>query len=81
MVGKMLLEMEQRFQNLQIEQIPRDDNQKAVFLAKIGSSLLDCRERKITVLGIGRDEHVLTISDREEDWRFPLLRFLGGDIL
>lgn len=52
MVGKMLLEMEQRFQNLQIEQIPRDDNQKAVFLAKIGSSLLDCRERKITVLGI-----------------------------
>lgn len=45
-------EMEKRFTQITIEQIARSENQRADFLAKIGSSLIDCRERKITVLGV-----------------------------
>lgn len=61
-----------------IKQIARTENQRADFLAKIGSSLIDCRERKFTMLGVGKEEQVFAISDNSEDWRFPLIQFLKG---
>lgn len=45
-------ELESQFNQMTIEQIAQTENQRADFLAKIGSSLIDCRKRQITVLGI-----------------------------
>lgn len=39
-------ELETKFQEMKTEQISRESNWKAGFLAKIGRYLLDCRERK-----------------------------------
>lgn len=71
-------EMEKRFTQITIEQIARSENQRTDFLAKIGSSLIDCRERKITVLGVERKEPVFAISNNPTDWRLPLILFLEG---
>lgn len=60
---------------------PESDNRKADFLAKIGRSLLDYREWKIAVLGIGKEALVLAISQDEIDWRAPILRFFEGERL
>lgn len=35
-------DLEAKFQSLKFEQISREKNQEADFLAKIGSSLMDC---------------------------------------
>lgn len=56
-----------------IEKIAGIENQRADFLAKIGSSLIDCKERKITVMGLGRGDSVFAISDVLEDWRSPII--------
>lgn len=61
-----------------VEQIARMENQRANFLAKIGSSIIDCRQRKITMLGVGKGEQVLAISDNPKDWRLPFIQFLEG---
>lgn len=56
-------ELGNQFSQMAVEQIARMENQRANFLAKIGSSLIDCRQWKITVLGVGKGEQVLAISD------------------
>lgn len=61
-----------------IEKIAGTENQRADFLAKIGSSLIDCRERKITVMGLGIGDSVFAISDVLEDWRSPIIHLLEG---
>lgn len=71
-------ELEKWFTQITVEQIARSENQRADFLAKIGSSLIYCIERKITVLGVGRGEPVFAISDDPTDWRLPLIQFLEG---
>lgn len=72
-------ELEAKFQVMKIEQISQEDNRHADFLEKIGSLMLDCRERKITVMGVEKEEQVLAIYDDGEDWRLPIIRFLEGD--
>lgn len=69
-------ELEAKFQVMKIEQISQEDNRHADFLEKIGSLMLDCRERKITVMGVEKEEQVLAIYDDGEDWRLPIIRFL-----
>lgn len=64
---------------MEIHQIPMDENQKADFLSKVGSSMVDTTERKITVFGIGRGLQILTITDEPSDWRAALVRYLRGE--
>lgn len=71
-------ELGNQFSQMTVEQIARTENQRADFLAKIESSLIDCRERTITVLGVGIGEQVLAISDDPEDWRLPFIQLLEG---
>lgn len=61
-----------------MEQIARTENQRADFLAEIGSSLIDCMERKITVMGVGKVDPVFAISDGAEDWRLAISQLLEG---
>lgn len=48
-------ELENQFQGMIIEHIARTKNQRADFLAKIHSSLIDSRERRIIVMGVGNE--------------------------
>lgn len=64
-------ELENRFNGMSIEHIARTENQRADFLAKIGSSLID-------VMGVGRGDHVFAIFDVTEDWRSAITQFLEG---
>lgn len=37
--------------------------------------MVDCRERTITIMGVGRKKEILAISDDGEDWQAPVVRF------
>lgn len=63
-----------------IEQIPRDDNQKADFFANIGSLALGTSERKITPPYGSNRANNLDIATLAEvvDWRMPIIQHLSG---
>lgn len=60
--------LEKVFDSLEIKQIPREENQKADYMATIESFMTDCHERKIIVFGVGKEE-VMMVEEEADDWR------------
>lgn len=48
--------LEKGFDILETRQIPRQENRKADYLAKMGSAMVECRERKVTVFRMWKEE-------------------------
>lgn len=71
--------LKERFQQLEIRQIPRDENQRADFLSKVVSSMIDATERKITLFGVDQALQVMTVTDGPNDWRVPIVQYLRGE--
>lgn len=68
------------FAYCELNQIPRDKNQRADFLARVGSSAIGGGNRKIELILGGRHktaEDVMNIQAKS-DWRTDIQRCLGG---
>ncbi|KAI3451561.1 hypothetical protein Pfo_008226 [Paulownia fortunei] len=63
---------------IDLNHIPRAENVKADYLAKIASSTPDCKTRKITLLTAYQHSIVIEIASMEEkyDWRTNILKYL-----
>ncbi|XP_012834226.1 PREDICTED: uncharacterized protein LOC105955073 [Erythranthe guttata] len=72
--------VQEAFEACTICQIPRNDNQRADFLAKIGSSVIDCVERKISILiAPSPTPGIMILEEEEIDWRTPLFAYFRGE--
>ncbi|XP_012827722.1 PREDICTED: uncharacterized protein LOC105949002 [Erythranthe guttata] len=71
--------VQETFEACTVHQLPRSDNQRADFLAKIGSSVVDCVERKITILIAPTPMQGVMMIDEESDWRTPLFKYFRGE--
>ncbi|XP_012842286.1 PREDICTED: uncharacterized protein LOC105962516 [Erythranthe guttata] len=71
--------VQETFEVCTMHQIPRNDNQRADFLAKVGSSVVDCIERKITILIAPTPTPGIMTIDEEPDWRTPLFKYFRGE--
>ncbi|XP_012830533.1 PREDICTED: uncharacterized protein LOC105951629 [Erythranthe guttata] len=71
--------VQETFEVCTMHQIPRNDNQRADFLAKVGSSVADCVERKITILIAPTPISGVMLIDEEPDWRTPLFKYFRGE--
>ncbi|KAL0457986.1 UNVERIFIED_CONTAM: hypothetical protein Slati_0425800 [Sesamum latifolium] len=72
-----------RLNDFQLHQIPRTENAKADYLAKLASSMTNCSTRNITVRTLTKNpsEHSIMTIHGETDWRKPLLNYLEKDVL
>ncbi|KAL0445593.1 UNVERIFIED_CONTAM: hypothetical protein Slati_1687200 [Sesamum latifolium] len=72
-----------RMNGFQLHQIPRTENAKDDYLAKLASSMMNCSTRNITVRTLMKSppEHSIMTIQGEIDWRKPLLDYLEKDIL
>ncbi|KAL0411420.1 UNVERIFIED_CONTAM: Ribonuclease HI [Sesamum latifolium] len=72
-----------RLNDFQLHQIPRTENAKANYLAKLASSMINCSTRNITVRTLTKNspEHNIMTIHGETDWRKPLLDYLEKDVL
>ncbi|XP_074590619.1 uncharacterized protein LOC141846475 [Curcuma longa] len=77
-VGKLKAE----FQEVVVQKVPRADNQRADYLAKLASSLSTWEVEGPTVreLLISQIDQVAH-ADEPTDWRTPLIKFLKQDVL
>ncbi|XP_012833996.1 PREDICTED: uncharacterized protein LOC105954857 [Erythranthe guttata] len=71
--------IQETFKACTVHQIPRNDNQQADFLAKIGSSVVDCVERKISILIAPTPTPGVMMIDEEPDWRTRLFAYFRGE--
>ncbi|KAL0402034.1 UNVERIFIED_CONTAM: hypothetical protein Slati_4233300 [Sesamum latifolium] len=64
-----------RLKSFQLHQIPRIENAKADYLARLASSMINCSTRNITVRTLRKNppEHNIMTIQGETDWRRPLL--------
>jgi transposase InsO family protein len=75
---KQFQKYEQSLSELEIIQIPRDENQRADYLAKVASSAKDCKERQITLLMAPEAVLGSTVAEISEarDWRRSIREYL-----
>ncbi|XP_012833285.1 PREDICTED: uncharacterized protein LOC105954155 [Erythranthe guttata] len=72
----------EKFHRMTLRQIPREENEKADFLAKIGSMSTDCTSRKVTILeGQPRECHEVATAGLTKDWRQSIIGCLRGEVL
>ncbi|KAL0427536.1 UNVERIFIED_CONTAM: hypothetical protein Slati_2928400 [Sesamum latifolium] len=71
-------ELTSRLKSFQLHQIPRIENAKADYLARLASSLVNCNTRSITVRTLVKNSLKTDIATLqvETDWRKPLLDYL-----
>ncbi|KAL0444527.1 UNVERIFIED_CONTAM: Ribonuclease HI [Sesamum latifolium] len=76
-------ELTSRLKSFQLHQIPRTENAKTDYLARLPSSLVDCNTRSITIKTFVKNYLKTDIATLqvETDWRKPLLDYLREDIL
>lgn len=68
------------FAHCELTQIPREKNQRADFLAKVGSSAIGGGNRKIELILAGRNKAISEVMNAqlEDDWRTGIMRCLEG---
>ncbi|KAL0296168.1 UNVERIFIED_CONTAM: Ribonuclease HI [Sesamum radiatum] len=74
---RQIEELKTNFKCFQLQQIPREENDKADSLAKLASAVEDYRTRHITVQHMPRPRaslNIQTITLNDNDWRTPLIR-------
>ncbi|XP_012854115.1 PREDICTED: uncharacterized protein LOC105973627 [Erythranthe guttata] len=70
------------FHKVALRQIPREENEKADFLARVGSMSADCSSRQITILeGQPREQLEVATTSLAPDWRQNIIRYLKGEML
>ncbi|KAI3468832.1 hypothetical protein Pfo_025495 [Paulownia fortunei] len=71
-------QLKEQFTKIDLNHIPRAENVKADYLAKIASSTTDCKTRKITLLTAYQHSMVIEIASMEEkdDRRTNILKYL-----
>lgn len=67
------------FQQIEIQHIPHEINQKVDLFSKIGSSMTDTTVRKITMFGIDRNLQLMVVTNDPNYWRAPLMRYIQGE--
>ncbi|XP_012840476.1 PREDICTED: protein NYNRIN-like [Erythranthe guttata] len=67
------------FRRITLEQIPRSENERADFLARVGSLSTECESRKITILqGHPQKCEEVAVASAADDRRTDIIRCLGG---
>ncbi|XP_012848582.1 PREDICTED: uncharacterized protein LOC105968491 [Erythranthe guttata] len=67
------------FRRIILKQIPRSENERADFLARVGSLSTECGSRRITILqGHPRRCEEVAVASAADDWRMDIIRCLGG---
>ncbi|KAL0437448.1 UNVERIFIED_CONTAM: hypothetical protein Sradi_0452700 [Sesamum radiatum] len=76
-------ELTSQLKSFQLHQIPRTENTKADYLARLASSLVNCNTRNITVRTLVKNplESNVMVVQVEIDWRKSLLDYLERSIL
>lgn len=61
------------------DQIPMEENGRAYFLARVGSSAMGCHNRKIDLIFAGKNRAAVEVMSMRanEDWRAGIIRCLG----
>ncbi|KAL0304586.1 UNVERIFIED_CONTAM: hypothetical protein Sangu_3074600 [Sesamum angustifolium] len=70
-------ELKTKFKSFQLQQIPKEKNDKADSPAKLSSAMEDCRTRHITIQHFSQPRDSLSfqaITLNDNDWRTPLIR-------
>ncbi|KAL0295551.1 UNVERIFIED_CONTAM: Retrovirus-related Pol polyprotein from transposon opus [Sesamum calycinum] len=70
-----------KFKSFQLQQIPREKNDKADSLPKLASAMEDYRTRHITVQHLPQARASLNfkaITLNDNDWRMPLIQWIDG---
>ncbi|XP_012833163.1 PREDICTED: uncharacterized protein LOC105954039 [Erythranthe guttata] len=70
------------FRRAILEQIPREENERADFLARIGSLSAECSSRNITILtGLPKKPQELFSTSATVDWRAKIVQCLQGGVI
>ncbi|XP_012850074.1 PREDICTED: uncharacterized protein LOC105969843 [Erythranthe guttata] len=72
----------ENFHKVVLRQIPREENEKADFLARVGSMSVDCSSRQITILeGQPGEMSEIATTSLAPDWRQGIIGYLKGETL
>ncbi|KAL0445859.1 UNVERIFIED_CONTAM: hypothetical protein Slati_1713800 [Sesamum latifolium] len=82
--GRELSEQMALFDKCTVQQIPRNENERADALSKFGAMVAGVKSRKVTIMIKERptiEEAVVQVVEEDRSWKRDLIRYLKSEIL